>query len=420
MIQKDNPYLVKCLLFVEQKFNAGSADGYTDKEYKALSDDIYATTGVLISALTLKRLYGRIQTSGGYSPQEATKDALSKYIGFNNWNHFVNTEFSNQSTRGLSAINKKSRLTLLKALLYGLLAILVLLGIFFIRSSYLTPFRILFNADKNIGKAPHTAVFSYDISGLSSDSIFIDWDDTQRFLLRKMKDTIRHGYLIPYYFNVRLCEKQKVLATTFVHVLSPAWETRISYQPFEPTIITLAAPADSVLYAAPHLVESSGLDKTKGFYGLDYRYFYDFAVNADEMIFTSRVKNSEHTGGLFCMDIGFNLVCEFNEVRFTFYKPGCEAGPLCKISDREISGMFTDLTQFNLGFNNWRTVSFMTAAKRGSVIVDGDTIFSTDYTNSLGKLKGIIFFTMGSGMIDMVSIAGADGRMVYREDFSAH
>lgn len=59
----------------------------SQKDCKALSNNILETSGEYISPATLRRLYGFLLTNS--NPSRVTHDILARYVGLNDWEHFI-------------------------------------------------------------------------------------------------------------------------------------------------------------------------------------------------------------------------------------------------------------------------------------------------------------------------------------------
>jgi hypothetical protein len=86
---KELEYLDHCLQRVEEKYNKSPHNDWTDGDFKKLARNILNESGTIISTHTLKRLYGKIKYKEVHNPQEATKDALAKYIGYDSWDDYT-------------------------------------------------------------------------------------------------------------------------------------------------------------------------------------------------------------------------------------------------------------------------------------------------------------------------------------------
>lgn len=66
---------------VAKRFNKGGAADWRNRDFEDLSFEIRKTSKVLISAATLKRIFGKNKTAVTYYPQESTLEALENYAG---------------------------------------------------------------------------------------------------------------------------------------------------------------------------------------------------------------------------------------------------------------------------------------------------------------------------------------------------
>ena len=64
----------------------------TSRDFSELSDAIQECTKVYISAITLRRFWGNL-AGGKYNvvPRQYTLDALASYVGYHNWNSFIDS-----------------------------------------------------------------------------------------------------------------------------------------------------------------------------------------------------------------------------------------------------------------------------------------------------------------------------------------
>lgn len=58
----------------------------TDRDYRRLSNEIFVATGEMLSATTIKRLWGYLDE--GVTPRQYTLTLLSRYAGYSDWSSF--------------------------------------------------------------------------------------------------------------------------------------------------------------------------------------------------------------------------------------------------------------------------------------------------------------------------------------------
>lgn len=90
--------------------------------------------------------------------------------------------------------------------------------------------RFTFTGKNLTGYAPHTSIFNYDITGIKSDSVAIDYDWTITMIerLKKNDHTITTIHGEPGYYHIKLLVDNKPISTLGVHVLTRGWEANVS------------------------------------------------------------------------------------------------------------------------------------------------------------------------------------------------
>ena len=82
-------YLDICCRSVADKFGQPQISEWKNGDYINLSSTLSHHTQVYISPNTLKRIFGKLKTTDRYYPQKATRDALVRYAGYEDWTGFV-------------------------------------------------------------------------------------------------------------------------------------------------------------------------------------------------------------------------------------------------------------------------------------------------------------------------------------------
>ena len=79
----------------------------TPRDFEWLSGDMQEKRGVRVSANTLKRLWGYLPSAS--QPREYTLDCLARYLGYNNYAHFISHEqdLAGEDSSSEAVISKK-------------------------------------------------------------------------------------------------------------------------------------------------------------------------------------------------------------------------------------------------------------------------------------------------------------------------
>jgi hypothetical protein len=416
---------------IEKKLNSKSISLWTDNDYKKLSQLILEETTVSISPQTLKRLFGKVKYKEIYSPQIATKDALALFLGYKDWQDFVNSRYRHKPNRSNFNLIQKLKVTRKMAFLFGALTLTALMVFLFLKFSESNNDPIVFFTKDLSGTIPYTVSFKYDISKIKSHDVYIDFDqkETEDSLklekLNKDRTVINHCFDSPGFYNVRLIADGKVLASAKIHVLADGW---ISYYfnddnyaarkfVFEFENKIKDQKQDSLLYISPNDITDQGF-KSNAVYYLEHLLYKDFEISADSSLLEVKYKNSPTDGGISCYDVEFRIIGENGIVSVMLVQSGCYRWSEVTVGEVHLNGKFNDLTKLSTDLTSWNTIRMINKNYK-SVIVNGqDTIFSSAYQTPIGRIKGIRLVTKGSGAFDYVRLLDSEGKLKFVDNFS--
>jgi hypothetical protein len=390
---------------------------------------IYEETSISISPQTLKRLFGKVKYKDEYTAQPATKDALARFINYPDWDAFV--KYEAHSLHKISLFLKKksfgnySNMKLIILFIAALLTISLLVIIIEIKSTIFT-----FNAENVTGNVPHTASFHLNISKLKAKDVYIDFDQneaevgTTGELLDKNLTLINHCFESPGYYNVRLLTRGKVLASAKIHVLSEGWtsyyfnDDNFSLRKFVFGLEKKVQETgdDSILYISPTELNNKGFNGNTVYY-LEHLIYKDFHVSADNCRFEARYRNNSEIGGKSCYDVEFRIVGENGLASVILVQKGCYRWSEITIGENQLNGKYNDLTFLSADLSSWNTMKIIINNNKASIINNSDTIYTTNYNQQLGMIKGIRFVTKGSGAFDYVRLYDNRGELLFEDNF---
>jgi hypothetical protein len=89
----DELLIEKTIELFESNTGWGDSDEWTNQDFVILSEKIQERTGVALSYVTLKRIWGKVKYDS--LPNTHTLDTLVQFLGYENWR-----EFKSQNTNG--------------------------------------------------------------------------------------------------------------------------------------------------------------------------------------------------------------------------------------------------------------------------------------------------------------------------------
>ncbi len=425
----DRYYINIIILRIEKKLNWKKVSLWTDNEFKKLSLLILEETSISISPQTLKRLFGKVKYKDDYTTQPATKDALARFLGYHDWDAFIKDQshsFSRFINFIFNRINDKSLKTGVVILLSGI--ILVIFSFYLRRLS--DNKAIIFRAENVTGVVPHTVSIHLNISKVRNKDVRIDFDQNEAEdqskgeLLDKNLKLINHCFESPGYYNVTLLSNGKIVASTKVHVLSEGWN---SYYFNNDNFIlrkfvfglerkVQEDEIEGMLYISPSALNTKGFNGNTVYY-LEHLLYKDFNVSGDSCLFEVRYRNSPEIGGISCYDVEFRIVGENGLASVMLVQKGCYRWSEITVGEKHLNGKYSDLSFLSADLSTWNTMKIVINNNEASFINNADTIYTTDYNQLLGMIKGIRFVTKGSGAFDYVRLYNNRGELLFDDNF---
>ncbi len=445
----DNTYhLSKCLELIQEKLQWGKASSWTNKDFETLSDKIYDNTGILISYQTLRRLFGKVQTSIQYKPQLGTMNALAIYLGFKDWDTFkntypvpvpiVHTELPAAPPLEPSPVqpseplwvphrdisgNKHLKLRY-KAVIFGIAAILIIcISSYFLFSSHNAPSDavINFHGDNIVGEVPLNVVFRYDISKVKADSVILDFgNEGKKMVLPKNQKIVTMSYLIPGLYKANVLADNRIIGQETIHAKSANWSGLVHTATDYLFLQDHAFIKDGTMRYLPAdkgVVQTSTYKPLKNNQVVEFNNFNDFDVDGDNFTFETRLKVVLPDSGKYCYKALIKVKGDRYPVRAAFVSKGCNSDALVQFGDVVLEGKFHDLSFMGQSLTQWRTVRLEVKNKHGKLYLDDKVIYSITFQQSIGLIKGLSFRFREFGEVDYVKLYNKENQLTYEENF---
>jgi len=412
-----------CLVEIFKRNGYPNPGSLTQRDFDHISQEIDRATGILVSGTTIKRLAG-----GGFSrlPQIATLDAVSRYLGFKNWQEYKAAAVHLNASPNLDLIppiapakepawiSKHWKVALTASVLMAALAV----GAFIQLSRRPGNFeRAAFTLRKTTADdIPNTVIFDYDVDEVTADSFFIQqsWDENRRVRIAKNRHTLSDIYYEPGYHIAKLIANDSVIRAIDVSIPTNGWFFFAKDKPTSnPEYIRRnpgRAPDDMTL-TLDDLV-GSGIDITK-----EKEYLYNFfpakmEVNSDDFTFKTTVRVKEVKRN-FCPYISFEIFTQRYPIFLKITPKGCVNEASMQLGERFMSGQTTDLGFLGCDVLQRTELELWVRKRQVTIYMNGQEVYAGSYPATSRLITGLGVMSNGLCEFGHIELKGADGTVVY-------
>lgn len=383
---------------------------WTRYHLSELSHAIADKTGITISIDTLRRLAGQKDKSPDYDPQQATKEALAKFLDYNTWEDFKKSVqapaepvISESSSPTPTATKHKStnyKLLVRDALFLCLIAVCAW---WVINYFYEKPRKVLLNfvVSKNHGYAPQTVSVAYERNSDYNDSLHItwpgsQWKESEKVRLRTLKDTLYYTFQIPDVYEISISNAFKKMDSARVVIPSNGWSSfayvkNNLYMPLIPKLTESVIQIDTAMLA-------------QYFYPLDnvftdIRYIKPDTITAEKLDMSFKVLQYLADKPYFCRTFSVKVPFEKGNIELLFNSKGCRANTFIQIGNQLMEGKWHNLEGFEQDFSTLKPIRIINDNGNFSLWVNKEKVFEHKHQQALGNLQGVIFCFQGAGEI---------------------
>jgi transcriptional regulator with XRE-family HTH domain len=414
MALEEQAYITLCKEQIEKKFAFGNGNGYTQRDLELLAQHIEEKTGINLSLSTLKRLWkGHFKQS----PQIATLNALAAVLDYKDWQAF---KLQNLPSHTPSA--KKRPWTVLVSLGVLLLIAAVFIAVSMLSKEVKIRGPIHFSAQKTVTSGiPNTVIFNYDLSHVEADSFYIQqsWNEFQRVAIDPHGNAHTSIYYESGYHRAKLYANDSLIAMQPVHILSEGWEPHIYYSYADQEPIHFKREnyiEDGQLHLSEALLRKRKVDLSRDFL-TRISNVQNFRVSSDNFSLFSRMK-VDNIADKLCPWMRMIVVTEKHIFWVGLQNKGCEHHASYKVGEELRFGEEHDLSALGVDVYDWQEVEMHVQDKHASIRVNGKEVFQQSFKEDFGNIMGLLYIFEGTGSLDDVKLADANGKTVFEDNFT--
>ncbi|MBS1660212.1 MAG: hypothetical protein JST68_04085 [Bacteroidetes bacterium] len=457
-MQTDENLIRQVIRLFEEKTGWGDSEKWTNQDFLQLSELIRDATGVTISHVTLKRIWGKVKYDS--LPNTHTLNTLAQYLGYDNWRDFTirhsqtsdptKPQTSNPAepptpatppipatpptpaplqtsaadplqpapTNGLhhSPKPRRKRLWLLAPLLAIPLIFLLLHG----QKPPPMPQDYVFTSKKVVTSGvPNSVIFDYNAALSPEDSVVIQqsWDTTRRVKVSKKDHQHTSIYYYPDFYHATLQVQNHTVKTHNLLIESNGWLPLVEQSPVPVYFKKEDAIHDGKISLSIDQIKQKNIQLQPNPPTVMITNVRDYGeIYTDHFTFETALKNDYSEGSAVCQLSRIYLLCEGTAIWIPLCAKGCISTVDLYFTYFYTDGKREDLSAFGVpNFNDYVKLRIESDSGRAKILINDKLAYTVPRHIIRSKIIGIMYRFQGAGSVDYTSLS--NGKISYREDF---
>ena len=406
----DYKLVQKCLKQIEDSLGWGDSQSWHNDVFSELSERVQQKTKVLLSPVTLKRVWGRIEYQS--APSKTTLNTLAQFAGYANWRDFKGNSISKKKP---NAFKKIATANLGVIMLSASVMTVIFISFFSLKGSndntqIIDPDQILFSSKPLAKGMPNSVVFELDLDNITSDSIHIQqyWDPTKTIALTKGQTQATGQYYRPGYFRAKLLVDGKAIKQHDLFIKSEGWLGTVDYQPI-PKYLNSNQVYNGSLAMPNEIIKE--LDQSDEPLRTSFHFVDDLEhISGDNFKLNATLQNSYREKWAVCQNTGIVILGTKGAHFVSFSIPGCVSDLGVMMNDVYKNGKEHNLSGLGIDFTEPKEIEIRVEDKNLTVSQNGETMFTGSYNETVGRLVGIRFRFLGAGNVHQFKITDLEGQ----------
>ena len=429
-MQTDETLIRQVKRLFEEKTGWGDSENWTNQDFLQLSELIREQTGVTLSHVTLKRVWGKVKYDS--LPNTHTLNTLAQFLGYDNWRDFAvrhhvlpqpaegptpptaqETTAPNPTPSPTRPLRKK--LWLLTPLAIILFVLLYLRG----QQPPPQPRDYAFSSKKAVTSGlPNSVVFDYDATRSPDDSVVIQqsWDTTRRTKVSKNDHQHTSVYYYPDFYHATLQVHNHVVKTHNLLIQSNGWLPLVEQDPVPVYFKKEEAIHNGKMSISADQIKQKNIPLQPSPPTVMFSNVRDFGeIYSDHFVFETSLKNDYSEGSSICQLSRVYLLCEGTAIWVPLCSKGCISTVDLFFTYFYTSGKREDLSNFGVDFNEYVKLRIESDSGQAKILVNDKLAYTVKRHIIRSKIIGIMYRFQGTGSLNYVSLS--NDKVSYRENF---
>ncbi len=432
-MHNDEIMIEKAKKLFESSTGWGDSDDWTNQDFVILSEKIQERTGVALSHVTLKRVWGKVKYES--LPNTHTLDTLVQFLGYENWREFKSKNGNgtvkietiqptsnlngHHREEGLSPVKKNRKLLKIIFLGAGVIAVVVIV-FFMTRSSVnITKSDYSFSSKKVVSEGlPNSVIFNYDATKSPYDSVIIQqsWDKKLQSKVSKYQHQHTSIYYYPDYYKAKLIVGNKIVSTHRLLIKSNGWLPIVTQWPVPVYFDKKDVISGGKMSLSIEKIQSRNIKMQPVPPTVLYSNVQDFGeIYSDNFVFETSVRNDYNEGASACQLTTIYLLCEGTAVGIPLCAKGCISNIDLLFTNFYASGKQEDLSAFGVDFNSFVKVRVESKNRKATIMINDKLVYTVNSEIIRSKIIGFDFTFQGTGSVSYVKLT--NGSVNFADNF---
>jgi hypothetical protein len=430
----DESFIGKAKTKIESSMGWGDSDHWTNQDFLTLSEKIREQTGVTLSHVTLKRIWGKVKYDS--LPNPHTLDTLARFAGYENWRDLKGKNGNGHTTVPVEAPDPQSphpahsslrprKRLLLTGIVLSVVAVLVCIIALRPKKTQtlnnidLNPADYSFSSKKVVSTGiPNSVIFDYDATHAPGDSVIIQqsWDKNLRMKVAKAVHQHTAIYYYPDFYYAKLIVGGRIVRQHELFIQTDGWLPMVVQSPIPVYFKKEDAIANGRMGLSPAQLEAKNIHLQPKPVNVLYANVRDFGeIYSDDFVFETSLKNDYAEGASVCQPTKVYLLCQGTAIWMPLCAKGCVSDADLLFTGAYASGKQQDLSAFGVDFSRFVKLRIESQKGAARVLINDKTAYTLDHGISHSKIIGIEFQFQGGGTVDYVRLSG--GKSHYDDEF---
>jgi hypothetical protein len=432
----DEILLASCLKKIETQLNWGESIDWTNRDFELLSEQIAGKTGVTLSIVTLKRIWGRIRYDN--KPTQTTLNTLAKFIGYAEWRCFKQAYIGLADRIGIDPMQQaraekmdhtgEKRNRYFPAMGIGVLLFMGLLFYFIlykqIAAANLNPEYYDFSSKTTVTDGlPNSVVFEYDAKrAKATDTVRIQqsWDKRLSQVVSRTGNRHTSIYYYPGFFRAKLTVNGQIMAEHDIAIKTHGWLPMIEQATVPVYLAEADARRDNKFGLPLTVLEKNHIPLQPETPWVSYCQVkeFDSSLLTDNFILETKIRNEYKEGAAACQNAVIQILCENGALVIPLSNKGCSSDLNLYLINKPVSGKTNDLSAFGTDMSDWVVLKCKVVDKMMNVYINNILVYQKKFTANASIIEGLRYRFQGTGSIAYVRLTKPNGKISYEENFS--